>query len=66
MIQISPAPADHLINTVTGLGRASVSAPVCASLLVLNMSTELEETLKRIQSHKGVKGVLICNAEVGE
>mmetsp|Transcript_109941 Transcript_109941/g.319963 ORF Transcript_109941/g.319963 Transcript_109941/m.319963 type:complete len:140 (-) Transcript_109941:169-588(-) len=28
------------------------------------MSTEVEETLKRIQSHRGVKGVLICNSEV--
>mmetsp|Transcript_14071 Transcript_14071/g.24465 ORF Transcript_14071/g.24465 Transcript_14071/m.24465 type:complete len:99 (-) Transcript_14071:290-586(-) len=27
------------------------------------MSTEVEETLKRIQSHRGVKGVLICNSE---
>jgi len=27
------------------------------------MSTEIEETIKRIQSHKGVKGVLIMNAE---
>jgi dynein light chain roadblock-type len=30
------------------------------------MSSEVEETLKRIQSHKGVKGVLIMNAEVGQ
>ena len=28
------------------------------------MSSEVEETLKRIQSHKGVKGVLIMNSEV--
>ena len=28
------------------------------------MSSEVEETLKRIQSHKGVKGVLIMNNEV--
>mmetsp|Transcript_16871 Transcript_16871/g.52020 ORF Transcript_16871/g.52020 Transcript_16871/m.52020 type:complete len:98 (-) Transcript_16871:25-318(-) len=27
------------------------------------MSSEVEETLKRIQSHKGVKGVMICSAE---
>mmetsp|Transcript_26632 Transcript_26632/g.59575 ORF Transcript_26632/g.59575 Transcript_26632/m.59575 type:complete len:98 (+) Transcript_26632:94-387(+) len=27
------------------------------------MSTEIEETMKRIQSHRGVKGVLICNAQ---
>eukprot|EP00615_Pteridomonas_danica_P001922 CAMPEP_0114333606 /NCGR_PEP_ID=MMETSP0101-20121206/3861_1 /TAXON_ID=38822 ORGANISM="Pteridomonas danica, Strain PT" /NCGR_SAMPLE_ID=MMETSP0101 /ASSEMBLY_ACC=CAM_ASM_000211 /LENGTH=97 /DNA_ID=CAMNT_0001464669 /DNA_START=22 /DNA_END=315 /DNA_ORIENTATION=+ len=27
------------------------------------MSTEVEETMKRIQSHRGVKGVLICTAE---
>ena len=27
------------------------------------MSSEVEETLKRINSHKGVKGVLIMNAE---
>jgi len=27
-------------------------------------STEVEETMKRIQSHRGVKGVLICTAEV--
>lgn len=27
------------------------------------MSSEVEETLKRIQSHKGVKGVLIMNSE---
>eukprot|EP01041_Mallomonas_annulata_P005130 gene5130-10255_t len=27
------------------------------------MSSEVEETLKRIQSHKGVKGVLIMNNE---
>ena len=27
------------------------------------MSSEVEETLKRIQSHKGVKGVLIMNTE---
>ena len=27
------------------------------------MSTEIEETIKRIQSHKGVKGVLIMNSE---
>lgn len=27
------------------------------------MSTEVEETIKRIHSHKGVKGVLIMNSE---
>lgn len=27
------------------------------------MATEVEETLKRIQSHRGVKGVLIVNTE---
>ena len=27
------------------------------------MSSEVEETLKRINSHKGVKGVLIMNSE---
>jgi dynein light chain roadblock-type len=27
------------------------------------MSTEIEDTLKRLQSHKGVKGVLIMNSE---
>jgi len=27
------------------------------------MSTEIEETIKRIQSHKGVKGVLIMSTE---
>mmetsp|Transcript_2257 Transcript_2257/g.6715 ORF Transcript_2257/g.6715 Transcript_2257/m.6715 type:complete len:98 (-) Transcript_2257:41-334(-) len=27
------------------------------------MSSEVEETLKRIQSHKGVKGVIITSAE---
>lgn len=27
------------------------------------MSIEVEETIKRIQSHKGVKGVLIMNTE---
>lgn len=27
------------------------------------MSSEVEETLKRVQSHKGVKGVLIMNSE---
>lgn len=27
------------------------------------MSIEVEETLRRIQSHKGVKGVLIMNSE---
>ena len=27
------------------------------------MSTEIEETIKRIQSHKGVKGVLIMNSD---
>ena len=27
------------------------------------MSTEIEETLKRLQSHKGVKGVLIMNSD---
>jgi dynein light chain roadblock-type len=27
------------------------------------MSTEVEETLKRLQSHKGVKGVMIMNTE---
>ncbi len=27
------------------------------------MSSEVEETLKRIQSHKGVQGVIIMNAE---
>jgi len=27
------------------------------------MSSEVEETLKRIQSHKGVKGVLIMSSE---
>lgn len=27
------------------------------------MSIEVEETIKRIQSHKGVKGVLIMNNE---
>ena len=27
------------------------------------MSIEVEETIKRIQSHKGVKGVLIMNSE---
>jgi len=27
-------------------------------------STEVEETMKRIQSHRGVKGVLICTSEV--
>jgi dynein light chain roadblock-type len=27
------------------------------------MSSEVEETLKRIQSHRGVKGVLILNQE---
>ncbi|KAG5189309.1 putative flagellar outer dynein arm light chain LC7 [Tribonema minus] len=27
------------------------------------MSSEVEETLKRIQSHRGVKGVLIINQE---
>ena len=27
------------------------------------MSIEVEETIKRIQSHKGVKGVLIMNHE---
>ena len=27
------------------------------------MSTEVEETIKRIHSHKGVKGVLIMNNE---
>jgi dynein light chain roadblock-type len=28
------------------------------------MPSEVEENLKRIQSHKGVKGVLIMNSEV--
>lgn len=27
------------------------------------MSSEIEETLKRVQSHKGVKGVLIMNSD---
>jgi dynein light chain roadblock-type len=27
------------------------------------MSTEVEETLKRLQSHKGVKGVVIMNSD---
>eukprot|EP00616_Rhizochromulina_sp_CCMP1243_P002577 CAMPEP_0118974386 /NCGR_PEP_ID=MMETSP1173-20130426/11222_1 /TAXON_ID=1034831 /ORGANISM="Rhizochromulina marina cf, Strain CCMP1243" /LENGTH=98 /DNA_ID=CAMNT_0006924105 /DNA_START=17 /DNA_END=313 /DNA_ORIENTATION=+ len=27
------------------------------------MSMEVEETMKRIQSHRGVKGVVICNSE---
>ena len=27
------------------------------------MSMEIEETLRRISSHKGVKGVVICNSE---
>ena len=27
------------------------------------MSTEVEETLKRVQSHKGVEGVIIMTAE---
>ena len=27
------------------------------------MSTQIEETLKRIQSHRGVKGVLIVNSD---
>ena len=27
------------------------------------MSTEIDETIKRIQSHKGVKGVLIMNSD---
>jgi dynein light chain roadblock-type len=27
------------------------------------MSSEVEETLKRVQSHKGVEGVLIMNSE---
>ncbi len=27
------------------------------------MSSEVEETMKRIQSHRGVKGVLIVNSE---
>jgi dynein light chain roadblock-type len=27
------------------------------------MSSEVEETLKRVQSHKGVKGVLIMNSD---
>jgi dynein light chain roadblock-type len=27
------------------------------------MSTEIEETIKRIQSHKGVKGVMIMNSD---
>ncbi len=27
------------------------------------MSSEVEETLKRLQSHKGVKGVLIMNSD---
>lgn len=27
------------------------------------MSSEVEETLKRVQSHKGVKGVIIMNTE---
>ena len=27
------------------------------------MSSEVEETLKRIQSHRGVKGVLIVSAD---
>lgn len=33
------------------------------SFLLIVMSSEVEETLKRIQSHKGVKGVLIMNSE---
>ena len=27
------------------------------------MSMEIEETLRRISSHRGVKGVIICNSE---
>ncbi|KAG0720881.1 Dynein light chain roadblock-type 2 [Chionoecetes opilio] len=29
----------------------------------VNMSAEVEETLKRIQSHKGVVGVIVVNSE---
>ncbi|XP_077994752.1 dynein light chain roadblock-type 2-like [Glandiceps talaboti] len=32
-------------------------------MLAFNMSSEIEETLKRIQSHKGVVGTILVNAE---
>merc|ERR1712186_252802 len=39
------------------------NSEVCPTTTNVKMSAEVEETLKRIQSHKGVVGVIVVNAE---
>ncbi|XP_006888950.1 PREDICTED: dynein light chain roadblock-type 2 [Elephantulus edwardii] len=46
-----------------GRGRARAQGPGASAQAQAALPTEVEETLKRIQSHKGVIGTMVVNAE---